>query len=204
MQVFTPYVGMMLLPHQTTRWQCCSITELVLTWWLLQEKERVLERRRKIESKDWKQERDFSALYVAPSCSLAARRHLTLTLFVPTTPKVNDFPHYCKWCLVFTLSHRRNEYSRLLLSGCPEVRLYVKICPKTDREQSNDEDNNIAKTSVIMAQTAFSVCSQRACVLVKLLTRSSLPGHNTNNWPMEYQSQPCWLLSDTPKSQRGC
>lgn len=83
--------------------------------------------RRKTESTDRKQERDIFALYVAPSCSLAARRHLTLTVFVPTTPKVNDFTHYCKWCLIFTLSHRCNEYSRLLLlSACPEVRLYVK------------------------------------------------------------------------------
>lgn len=142
-------------------------------------------------------EGSFFALYVAPSCSLAARRHLTLTLFVPTTPKVNDFPHYCKWCLVFTLRRRRNEYSRLLLSGCPEVKLYVQICPKTVSEQSSEEDNNTAKTSVIMGETASSVCSQHAQVLVKLLTHPSLPGHITNIWPMEYQAKPCWLLPDT-------
>lgn len=120
----------------------------MLTCWLFHRKERGIERRRKTESKERKQESIFFALYVAPSCSLAARRHLTLTLFVPTTPKVNDFTHYCKWCLVFTLSQKRNEYSRpLLLSGCPEVRLYVKICPKTDSKQSSEEDNNIAQTS---------------------------------------------------------
>lgn len=100
--------------------------------------------------------------------------------------------HYCKWRFVFTLSHRHNEYSRLLLfSGCPEVRLYVKICPETDSEQNSEEDNNTAETSAMMVLTALSVCSQHVCVLVKLLTRSSLPGHITNNWPSEYQSQPC-------------
>lgn len=89
--------------------------------------ERWKESRRKTQSKDTKQRRDFS-LYEPRSCRLAARRHLTLTLFVPTTPKVNDFTHYCKWILVFTLDPRCNEYSGLLLlSGCPEVRLYVKI-----------------------------------------------------------------------------
>lgn len=134
--------GTELLSHNPTRWQCCSITEPVLTCWLFQEKETGIERRRKIESKDGKHKRDFFlsffSLYVAPSCSLAARRHLALSLFVPTTPKVNDFTHYCKLCLVFTLSHRRNEYSRpLLLSYCPEVRLYVKICPQTDSKRSS-------------------------------------------------------------------
>lgn len=176
----------------------------MLTCWLVQEKERGIERRRKIESKT-ESRRGIFALYEAPSCSLAARRHLTLTLFVPATPKVNDFTHYCKWCLVFTLSHRRNEYSRpLLFSGFPEVRLYVKISPKTDSKQSSEEDNNIAKTSVMMVWTALSVCSQHARVLVKLLTRSSLPGHITNNWPSEYQSQPSRPLPDTPESQSGC
>lgn len=34
-----------------------------------------------------------------------------------------------------------------MLSGCPEVRLYVKICPKTDSKQSSEEDSKIAKTS---------------------------------------------------------
>lgn len=111
--------------------------------------------RKKREKKDKKQRQKagegFFALYVATSCSLAARRHLTLTLFVPTTHKVNDFTHYCKWCLVFTLGHSSNEYSKpLLFSGSPEVRLYVEICPKTDSEQSSDEDNNISKTSVMM------------------------------------------------------
>ena len=159
------------------------------------------------EKKDRKQRQKagegFFCTLCSPSCSLAARRHLTLTLFVPTTPKVNDFTHYCKWCLVFTLSHRSNEYSRpLLFSGCPEVRLYVKICPKTDSKQSSEEDNNIA--SVMMVWTALSVCSRHACALVKLLTRSSLPGHISNNWPSEYQSQACWPPPDTPESQCGC
>ncbi len=90
----------------------------------------------------------------------------------------------------FTLSRRRNEYSRpLLISGSPEVRLYVKICCKTDTGQSCEGDNNTAKTSAMTVLTASSVCSLHVCVLVKLLTRSSLPGHITNNWPSEYQSQ---------------
>lgn len=124
-----PVLRLRLLSHMATRWQCCSIIEFMLTYLVLQEKERRMERRRKTESRDRKKERDFFFCSLcSPSCSLAARRHLTLTLFVPTTPKVNDFTHYCKWCLIFTLSHRCNEYSRLLLlSDCPEVRLYVKM-----------------------------------------------------------------------------
>lgn len=61
-----------------------------------------------------------------------------------------------------------------------------------------------SKTSVMVVLTALSVCSQHVCVLVQMLTHSSLPGHITNNWPLEYQSQPCWPLPDTPKSQAGC
>lgn len=61
----------------------------------------------------------------------------------------------------------------------------------------NEEDNNTAKTSVIIAQAALSVCSQHARVLVHLLTCSFLPGHITNNWLIEHQP-------DTPKLQRGC
>lgn len=129
------------------------------------------DREKKDRKQRWKAQEGFFflGLYVAPSCSLAARRHLTLSLFVPTTPKVNDFTHYCKLCLVFTLSHRRNEYSRpLLLSYCPEVRLYVKICPQTDRKRSSEEEGNkMAKISEMMVWTALSVCSRHACALVK-------------------------------------
>lgn len=42
-----------LLSQRTTRWQCCSTTELVLTCWLVQEKERGTEGRRKTESRRW-------------------------------------------------------------------------------------------------------------------------------------------------------
>lgn len=110
----------------------------------------------------------FFALSVAPLCSLAARRHLTLTLFVPATPKVNDFMHYCKWCLVFTLSRRRNEYSSLLLRcGCPEVELYVKVCPKTDSQQSSEGDNDIANASVMIVRAKLP-CQYADGVCVRL------------------------------------
>lgn len=154
--------GVGLLWYRTTRWQCCSIPELVLTCWLFQETAKGIEGRRKTESKT-ESRRRFLALYVAPSCSLVARRHRTLPLFVPTTPKVNDFTHYRKWCLVFTLSHRSNEYSRpSLFSGCPEVRLYVNICPKTDSKQSSEWD--VAKTSMMMFYLDWLVCMLPACV----------------------------------------
>lgn len=123
-----PALRLSLLSHMTTRWQCCSIIEFMLTCLVLQEREGWRgEERQKAETERRRGIFFFCSL-CSPSCSLAARRHLTLTLFVPTTPKVNDFTHYCKWCLIFTLSHRCNEYSRLLLlSDCPEVRLYVKM-----------------------------------------------------------------------------
>lgn len=62
-----PALRLRLLSHMATRWQCCSIIEFMLTYLVLQEKERRMERRRKTESRDRKKERDFFfALYVAP------------------------------------------------------------------------------------------------------------------------------------------
>ena len=62
----------------------------------------------------------------------------------------------------------------------------------------------VRRITVMMVWTALSVCSLHRRVLVKLLTRSSLPGRITNNWPLEYQSQACWPLPDAPESQSGC
>lgn len=39
--------------QSTTRWQCCSTKEHVLTCWLVQQKERGIERRRETESRRW-------------------------------------------------------------------------------------------------------------------------------------------------------
>lgn len=49
---------------------------------------------------------------------------------------------------------------------CPEVRLYVKVCPKTDGRQNSRKDNDIAETSGdAEGQAALSLCSRHACML---------------------------------------
>lgn len=67
-------------------------------------------------------------------------------------------------CFVSTLSHRCNEYSKQLLQ-CPEVKLYVQVCPKIDGRQNSGKDNDIAGTCGDDAEghAALSVCSRHVC-----------------------------------------